>query len=621
MVLPLLVATCIAFMFDVCSSKTIIHELNISRITSPTGKQLISLNGAANSLGPVFRVQAGDSLNLLVNNDICEDQDLPVYGEDYCNTSIHFHGLVLENEAGGKLGALYDGVPGVTQRSIPPQMSFWYNFTIPASLEGGTYWFHSHSSVQYGDGLRGIFLVDSSKRDEYLKRVVAKLDSDGTAGELLTDLPENGSSKKIHEEVLAVSDWYSKSSVDILKEVMSPTGGPDPRVEGSTLNGDQNSVNFPIDAEVEYVALRIINVGMSGTNVLHVEGLRLCVVETDGVLTKPYMIDTLSIAVGQRFTVLVKVNKETSSARIIHGCGKMMGYITKTHWLTRPGVDPGSSFQGNMRSLPGLDKSERYRDFVPRNGDLLPAPAQQISLDYAYESDLKETYQTGMYAVNGDTMPEFIPDGVLLEGDRGIRKPIELSTNQVVEIAINAIDHMTHPWHMHGHTFQVISVGRGHDGPLYYDNPGSTAMRRYLDDVDAWEGKVPMTRDTINIPGNSYAVIRFNASNPGFWLLHCHVEWHMAKGLGVILAEGDAKVDAVVSAFKTFQPPEISSASEAQATTEVTASPTESTTLDSSQNVQLQSQQKGSKAKVLVIYVAIMCIFNAGIGLFFFPRR
>jgi hypothetical protein len=29
-------------------------------------------------------------------------------------------------------------------------------------------------------------------------------------------------------------------------------------------------------------------------------------------------------------------------------------------------------------------------------------------------------------------------------------------------------------------------------------------------------------KDTISLPSNGYAVIRFKASNPGFWLLHCH---------------------------------------------------------------------------------------------------
>ncbi|SCV02995.1 LANO_0G01508g1_1 [Lachancea nothofagi CBS 11611] len=588
-------------------SETIVRELNISRTTSDSGKQLISLNGEINSLGPTIRVQAGDTLNLLVNNEICDEQDLAQYGEDYCNTSIHFHGLVLGNDD-GKLGALNDGVPQVTQRSIPPQMSYWYNFTIPESMEGGTYWFHSHSSVQYGDGLRGVFLVDSSARETYLSRVIAKLDAVGTGGTLLEGLPETGSQKSIQEVIVAVSDWYSKSSVEILADVMSPTGGPDPRVEGSTLNGDQDSVKFEITENTEYVELRVINVGMSGTNILNIEGHRLCVVETDGVLTKPYLIDTLSIAVGQRFTVLVKLDLSTPRARIIHGCGKMMGYVTKTHWLVRPGKEIGQNFGGDPRNLPGLDKNEKFREFVPMHGELLPSPRQQVSLDYSYESDFKEQFKTGMYAVNGDTMPEFLPDGVLLEGARGVREPIQLESDEVIEIAINSIDHMTHPWHMHGHTFQVISVGQSRDGPLHFEDLETPAMKRYQADLFAWEGKVPMTRDTINIPGSSYAVIRFLANNPGFWLLHCHVEWHMSKGLGVVLAEGNAKIAAVPNAFQ--RPDDYRTISG--------AADTGTAETDSSDSKVEPKPIPTSKWKVLIIYMLVMCLFNAVVWLFFF---
>ncbi|ORY52340.1 hypothetical protein BCR33DRAFT_711668 [Rhizoclosmatium globosum] len=38
--------------------------------------------------------------------------------------------------------------------------------------------------------------------------------------------------------------------------------------------------------------------------------------------------------------------------------------------------------------------------------------------------------------------------------------------------------------------------------------------------------KNPMRRDTINIPGGGHAIIRFQSTNPGIWLLHCHIEWH-----------------------------------------------------------------------------------------------
>ncbi|SCU96558.1 LADA_0H01552g1_1 [Lachancea dasiensis] len=592
----------VSFILNLGLSETVIRELNISRASSEIGEHLISLNGDISSLSSTIRVQAGDNVNLLVNNDLCVGHtDWQLYGEEGCSTSIHFHGLVLDN-VGGTLGALNDGVPGITQRSIPSNMSYWYNFTVPKTLQGGTYWYHAHSSVQYGDGLRGVLLVDSPVRHSYLQRVVAKLEADGTDGDLLGDLPLAGSETPIHEEILTVSDWYKKSSVDILKDVMSPEGGPDPHVDGSTLNGELGSVKLEVKENTEYVALRVINVGTSGTNILNVEGHRLCVVETDGVLTKPYMIETLSVAVGQRFTVLVKLDLSTPKARIIHGCGKMMGYVTKTHWIVRPNQNTGNDYDGNPSHLPGLDKSERYHDYVPLEGELLPSPRQQFSLDYYYDGQQRDSIGTGLYTVNGDTMAQFLPDGVLLEGARGIRDPIQLDSGEVVEIAINSIDHMTHPWHLHGHTFQVISVGKKRDGPLYFNERESAAMQRYLADVASWENKVPMTRDTINIPGSSYAVIRFRANNPGFWLLHCHVEWHMAKGLGVVLAEGDPRVESVASAFERSY-----SNAGGPATSEVS-----DPTMDG------QSGALSSKWKVLLIYIMIMCIFNGSIWLFFF---
>ena len=31
------------------------------------------------------------------------------------------------------------------------------------------------------------------------------------------------------------------------------------------------------------------------------------------------------------------------------------------------------------------------------------------------------------------------------------------------------------------------------------------------------------------------AALRIKADLPGLWLLHCHIDWHIAKGLGVVL--------------------------------------------------------------------------------------
>ena len=46
-----------------------------------------------------------------------------------------------------------------------------------------------------------------------------------------------------------------------------------------------------------------------------------------------------------------------------------------------------------------------------------------------------------------------------------------------------------------------------------------------------------MQRDTVTVNANSYAVLRFRADNPGVWLLHCHIEWHVVMGLVATIIE------------------------------------------------------------------------------------
>jgi FtsP/CotA-like multicopper oxidase with cupredoxin domain len=63
------------------------------------------------------------------------------------STAIHWHGIDQKNTTWA------DGVAAVTQCGLPPGQSFTYQFTI--DNQRGTFWWHSHLSVQYTDGLFG----------------------------------------------------------------------------------------------------------------------------------------------------------------------------------------------------------------------------------------------------------------------------------------------------------------------------------------------------------------------------------------------------------------------------------------------------------------------------------
>lgn len=104
--------------------------------------------------------------------------------------------------------------------------------------------------------------------------------------------------------------------------------------------------------------------------------------------------------------------------------------------------------------------------------------------------------------------------------------PFIVEYGDVVDIIVNNFDPAIHPFHLHGHQFQVI------------DRPPS-GTGRY---AGGSGNPVPPKRDVIAVNGASYAVVRFVANNPGVFLFHCHIEWHVEMGLTATLIEAPEKL-------------------------------------------------------------------------------
>lgn len=47
----------------------------------------------------------------------------------------------------------------------------------------------------------------------------------------------------------------------------------------------------------------------------------------------------------------------------------------------------------------------------------------------------------------------------------------------------------------------------------------------------------PMRRDTFDVPAGGSLTLRIVADNPGAWIMHCHIEWHLEAGLAIQLIE------------------------------------------------------------------------------------
>lgn len=90
--------------------------------------------------------------------------------------------------------------------------------------------------------------------------------------------------------------------------------------------------------------------------------------------------------------------------------------------------------------------------------------------------------------------------------------PFVLGQNQVVEIILNNDDPGKHPFHLHGHAFQVVA--RSEEEAGFFDSNNSTQTEF---------ASTPMRRDTVLVRPNGHIVLRFQSNNPGVWLFVSHV--------------------------------------------------------------------------------------------------
>jgi L-ascorbate oxidase len=51
----------------------------------------------------------------------------------------------------------------------------------------------------------------------------------------------------------------------------------------------------------------------------------------------------------------------------------------------------------------------------------------------------------------------------------------------------------------------------------------------------------PPIKDTVTVPSGGYTIFRFYAENPGFWFMHCHIDFHSESGMVLLFKVGDEK--------------------------------------------------------------------------------
>ncbi|WYZ41794.1 hypothetical protein EsH8_V_000689 [Colletotrichum jinshuiense] len=468
--------------------------------------------------GPTIEADWGDYVQIHVHNQLQSN-----------GTSFHWHGMHLRGQND------QDGANGVTECPIPPGQSRTYSFQL---TQYGTSWYHSHFSAQYGNGVVGTIQINGPASADY----------------------------DIDLGPYAISDWYYETADRIERHAELAANGPPPASDNILFNGKNVGLNGGGQYQKTRLTpgkkhrLRLINTSVDNTFTVSLVGHNFTVIATDLVPVKPVVKDSLFMTVGQRYDVIIEADQKIENywfnTTIAGGglCGASKNPYPAAIFYYDGSPDRLPVDQGTPPAGAGCTDTTGFTPVLPRTAPTDQFDPNKKIIDIALEQPVINGDQVFRWKVNGNDIDvqwdkptlEYIAEGNYSWPQRA--NIIEIpSAAEWTWWVIENESALPHPIHLHGHDFLLLGTGSG--------TFGSAAPNLNFDN--------PTRRDVAQLPGSGWMVIAFKTDNPGAWLMHCHIAWHVSMGLSVQFLERKDEIASTMNlaalaptcdAWRTYYP-------------------------------------------------------------------
>jgi len=225
------------------------------------------------------------------------------------------------------------------------------------------------------------------------------------------------------------------------------------------------------------VRIRIINSAADTIFTVALGGHELSVTHTDGYAVTPVATSSILLGMGERYDVVA-----TLGDGVFPFVASPLGKAGIARALVRTGAG----------SVPAASYLPPEIAAFPLTADALSAaPGTALAKrdpDTVLQVALSGSMQPYVWTINGRTYDQTVP--------------LTISAGQSGRLRITNMSMMSHPVHLHGHTFQLGPAG------------GSGARK-----------------DTVLVPPMGAINVDLVADNPGQWMVHCHNAYHAEAGM------------------------------------------------------------------------------------------
>ncbi len=411
-------------------------------------------------------------------------------------TTVHWHGVRLQNA--------FDGVPGVTQEAVSPGETFQYRIHF---RDAGIYWYHPHhrEDIQQDLGLYGNIMVRSPRSDYFS--------------------PANSEEVLILDDLLMNGDRIVPYGQERATHTLMGRFG-----NVFLLNGEPD-YELTVDRG-EVVRFFLTNVSNTRTFNLSFGGAAIKVVGSDvGNFEREEWTESVVIAPAERYIVHVRFDgsEDFVVENRVQGIDHLNGaFFAEVDTLGVVRVSPDAASPDHSATFETLREDEyivseidKYRPFFDRPVDhelLLTMEAngfpfvveRLMRFDSIYFNPVE--WSGTMPTMNWIATPEeakwILRDPAT--GNENMDIEWQFEVGDVVKIRLSnqreAFHAMQHPIHIHGQRFLVLEQ----------NGVANTNL--------VW-------KDTMMLPVGSTSDILLEITNPGRWMVHCHIAEHLESGM------------------------------------------------------------------------------------------